>query len=289
MRSQPFIINKFGLFIGVVVAMAVIASATAAQKIAILTPERNPQALIYSSKLADVLATKFRILDSEMSEAAFRSVLVDDPYNLSTETSKNIGSVIGCDYFVLLRAGTLRRASFERPSYFEAFAVVFVVSSRTGRLVFWKLQNAEADTPEKAESQLLSSTENLGQTIIVELPKISKNEAGEPPAQSFEEVPASDTPAAKNFRAPIPYLRIPPEYTRLAYLYGIKATVDIQVDLDADGKILRTEIVRWAGYRLDESVETAVRKMNWRPAERNGKALPIRFLLRYNFKKIEKE
>jgi TonB family protein len=289
MRSQPFIINKFGLLIGVVVAMAVIASAAAAQKIAILTPEQNPQALTYSSKLADVLATKFRILDSEMSEAAFRSVLVDDPYNLSTETSKNIGSVIGCDYFVLLRAGTLRRTSFDRSEYFEAFAAVFVVSSRTGWLVFWKLQNAEANTPEKAESQLLSSTENLGQAIIAELPKISKSEANEPPAQSFEEVPASDTPAAKNFRAPIPYLRIPPEYTRLAYLYGIKATVDIQVDLDADGKILRTEIVRWAGYRLDESVETAVRKMNWRPAERNGKALPIRFLLRYNFKKIEKE
>jgi hypothetical protein len=29
--------------------------------------------------------------------------------------------------------------------------------------------------------------------------------------------------------------------------------------------------------------------MNWRPAERNGKTLPMRFLLRYNFKKAEQD
>jgi hypothetical protein len=48
-------------------------------------------------------------------------------------------------------------------------------------------------------------------------------------------------------------------------------------------------ITRWAGFELDESVAKAVRSMNWRPAERNGKPLPVRFLLRYNFKKIEKD
>jgi hypothetical protein len=52
---------------------------------------------------------------------------------------------------------------------------------------------------------------------------------------------------------------------------------------------MRTQIVRWAGYGLDEAVTETVRRMNWRPATRGGKALPIRVLLRYNFKKIEKE
>ena len=61
------------------------------------------------------------------------------------------------------------------------------------------------------------------------------------------------------------------------------------VDLDANGNILRTDVVRWAGFGLDESVEKTVRSMNWRPAERNGKTLPMRFLVRYNFKKIEKD
>ena len=105
----------------------------------------------------------------------------------------------------------------------------------------------------------------------------------------MEELPDDNSPAAKNFRAPIPYRRIKPEYTTDAYLYDIKATVDIMVDLGHNGSILRTEIVRWAGYGLDESVEKAVRSMKWRPAERNGKPLPMRFLLRYNFKKFGKE
>ena len=83
--------------------------------------------------------------------------------------------------------------------------------------------------------------------------------------------------------------RISPEYTAIADFYNVEATVDISVDIDSDGKILHTEIVRWAGYALDESVTEAVRKMNWRPAERKGKFLPMRILLRYNFKDIEDE
>ena len=73
----------------------------------------------------------------------------------------------------------------------------------------------------------------------------------------------------------------------MAYLYSIAATVEILVDLDAAGKITITAIVRWAGYGLDESVETAVRAMNSRPADRNKNTLPRRVLLRYNFKKTE--
>jgi hypothetical protein len=65
--------------------------------------------------------------------------------------------------------------------------------------------------------------------------------------------------------------------------------VEIVIDADASGRIMRTEITRWAGYGLDESVDKTVRAMNWRPAERNGKSLPMRFLVRYNFKKIDKE
>jgi hypothetical protein len=36
-------------------------------------------------------------------------------------------------------------------------------------------------------------------------------------------------------------------------------------------------------------VTDAVRAMNWRPAMRGGKPLPMRVLLRYNFTKVEKE
>jgi hypothetical protein len=51
----------------------------------------------------------------------------------------------------------------------------------------------------------------------------------------------------------------------------VTATIDVLVDVEADGGITKIEIVRWAGFGLDESVAETVRKMNWRPAERNGK------------------
>ncbi len=102
-----------------------------------------------------------------------------------------------------------------------------------------------------------------------------------------EELPDENSPEAKNFRTPLPYRRLSPEYTAMANLYDITATVDSLVDLDENGKITRIEITRWAGYGLDESVAATIRKMQWRAAERNGKQLPIRVLLRYNFKKID--
>ena len=104
---------------------------------------------------------------------------------------------------------------------------------------------------------------------------------------NIAEPPLPGTPDAKGFIAPIPYRRIKPEYSETAYLNNVTATVEILVDLDAAGSVTRTEIVRWAGFGLDESVQKAVRTMNWRPAERDKRTLPMRVLLRYNFKKAE--
>jgi TonB family protein len=114
-------------------------------------------------------------------------------------------------------------------------------------------------------------------------------ELNEPVRPLLMEVPEPGSPASKGFRPPVPYRRIKPEYTRLAYLYDVTATVDVEVDLDDSGRITRTEIKRWAGFGLDESVINAVKAMNWMPATRGGKPLPMRILLRYNFKKIDSE
>ena len=118
--------------------------------------------------------------------------------------------------------------------------------------------------------------------------KAYKAEIDEPPLPPMEEPPDAASPLAKGFRAPIPFRRIKPDYTEIAALFDVAATVEITVDLDAAGTILRTEITRSAGYGLDEAVEKAVRTMNWLAASRDGKPLAMRFLLRYNFKKVDK-
>ncbi|MFN0280127.1 MAG: TonB family protein [Pyrinomonadaceae bacterium] len=222
-----------------------------------------------------------------MSKAAFSSAKPENPFNLTATASKAIGSAIGCDYFILVNSATLRRSSSQRPEYYEAHAAIYGASARSGRLVFWRLVRFEAAKPQAAQNLLAETSGDLALQIAEKLKAVMKAEFSEPPLSEMEELPDDGLPSAKNFKAPIPYRRIKPEYTSEAFLYDIRATVDIVVDLDKTGVILNARIVRWAGYGLDESVEKAVRSMNWRPAERNGKPLPMRFLLRYNFKKIE--
>ncbi len=261
----------------------------AAQKVAILSPDGTETSRSFAERLESKLSEKLLVVDQAMSEAAFSSVKTDDPFNLTLEKSKTIGSAIGCDLFVLIRSEIIRRSASKRPLYYESHAAVYAVSSRTGRLVFWGLPRFEADKMKDSQNLLYDAVGPLALELANKIRSTAKAELVEPSISAMEKPPDDGSPSAKNFRPPIPYRRIKPEYTTDAFLYDIKATVDIIVDLNEQGSILRTEIVRWAGYGLDESVEKAVRSMNWRPAERNGKPLPMRFLLRYNFKKIEKE
>ena len=260
-----------------------------AQRIAILAPDGDDTSRNFATRLEAQLAEKVRVLDDAMSEAAFLSAKAENPFNLTVSASKAAGAAIGCDHFILVRSAAIRRSSSQRPEYYESYAAVFAVSSRTGRLIFWRLLRFEELKAQAAQNLLNAAAGQLAMEIENKLRLAAKSELTEPPLSEMEEPPDESSPAAKNLRAPIPYRRIKPEYTSDAFLYDIRATVDIVVDLDKNGTILRTEIVRWAGYGLDESVEKAVRTMNWRPAERNGKSLSMRFLLRYNFKKIEKE
>ncbi len=259
-----------------------------AQRVAFLTPERSQASISFTEKLEIQIAYELTTLDDSLSEAAYLSVLPKSAFNMTADEAKRIGSAIGCDAFILLRSATQRRSAFRRAEYYESYAAVFVVSTRTGRLIFWKLQQFEATKPTLSAALLDDSIAALSREIASNIRSAIRNEINEPARPAFEEVPDTASPAAIGFRPPIPYRRIKPEYTTQAALYDIAATVEVLVDLDNEGKVLRTEIVRWAGFGLDHSAEAAIRSMNWRPAERNGKTLPMRFLVRYNFKKIDK-
>jgi len=260
-----------------------------AQKIAILTPEKNAEGENFAEKLETWLFREFKILDKSLSEAAFNSSIYEKPFNLSLEESKNIGAAIGCDFFLLIQSKNLRRFSLEKKEYYESFAAVYVVSSRSGRLVFWKLVKGEAKITDEAEKLLFNEAEKLGSEIAEKIKKAEKTEISEKNAAKLEELPEDDSPAAKNFRPPLPFKRIRPQYTEIANLYVVEATVDILLDVDETGKILSTEISRWAGFGLDESVIKTVMEMNWRPASRAEKTLPMSILLRYNFKKLDRD
>lgn len=255
------------------------------QKIAVINPQKNPN----SEKVAAQLIEKFKALDADLVEMAVKSQPIENIFNLSTEEAKTLANAIGCDYIILLKAENLRRTSFSKPVYFESYTAIYLVSARTGRLVFWTLKSFEAETPNIADTQLFASINYLESEISQNIKKVQEAEINEPTPPILEELPDENSPEAKNFKSPLPFRRIVPPYRRLANLFSIAATVDATVDVDESGKITRIEITRWAGYDLDESVKETIRQMQWRPASRNGKTLPIRVLLRYNFKKIEKD
>jgi TonB family protein len=99
------------------------------------------------------------------------------------------------------------------------------------------------------------------------------------------EVMSDDVTEDREVRAPRPYRRLKPPYPETAARAEVEATVDVLVDIDVRGEVGRVEIARWAGYGLDQSVIDTVRQMHFFPAMRNGVAMPMRVMLRYNFRK----
>jgi TonB family protein len=264
--------------------MAVILPAAAfcqRHSLAVITPEKNASSEELAAAVSVKMDKKFRLVDLSMADAAFRSAEISEPFNQTIETAQTLAETIGCEYFVLIRTGDHRRAGVDRPDYFESNAAVFIVSGRTGELRQFRLYVSEGKTEDAARSALKNSAAEIAD-------EISRAVAGDKPDDTAKtSLPLPPDPASQTFRAPVPYKRMKPGYTEQAMIYGIEATVDVSVDIDAKGTVLRTDIRRWAGYGLDESVEENIRRMNWRPAELAGKYLPMRILLRYNFKDIQ--
>ena len=267
----------------VALVIVFLALAVHAQRLALLHPSTEGAVPGFADALKTELSKRHRLVDEDLAAAAFRSVTIPYPFNMSADEGRRIGAVIGSERFVVVRSALQRRAGSGGRSYFEAYAAIYLVDARSGLRIRFELASAESDTESEAVSRLLTKASELAAAIVNSKIGPQSTFAG------FPEPPPENSPEFVGLKLPAPYKRIRPEYTATAALYGIKATVDIEVDIDAEGRVAATRIVRWAGFGLDEAVERAVRSMNWRPAMRNGRSLPMRVLLRYNFRKVEKD
>ncbi|MFY9622011.1 MAG: TonB family protein [Pyrinomonadaceae bacterium] len=233
----------------------------------------------------------FAIIDSDQTQAAANGVGYDGSLNMTLEEARNLASAIGCDFFITGNAETLRRSPSASPVYFESFASLFLVSARTGKLVFWERQEVRRPTAIEAERTLLNALsavttrERYESTIrrIAEEERTLRATAIDRSAPVIELMP--DAEATSGVRAPRPFRRPKPAYPDAAAHDQVEATVDVLVDIDAKGKVGQIEIARWAGYGLDESVINTVKQLDFFPAMRDGVAIPMRVLLRYNFRK----
>ncbi|HYG09808.1 MAG TPA: energy transducer TonB [Pyrinomonadaceae bacterium] len=248
-----------------------------------------------ADELAAALAERshFDLVNRAQGRAAARGVGYAGSLNLTLTEARDLGAAIGCDFYVTGEAQTLRRTSTVRPDYFESYVSLFLVSTQTGRLILWEHFNSESAAPGEAEKALLAELRARAARYGEMIAKAQTAERSErllaarerEAAGAFEDVPEEGSPAAANFRAPQPYRSLRPSYPATAASAAVEATVDALVEVDADGEVKDIEIVRWAGYGLNEAVTATVRQLHFRPATREGRAVPVRVLLRYNFRR----
>jgi TonB family protein len=239
---------------------------------------------------------RFAFIDRDLAAAAARGSGFQGSLNLTTQEARDIGAAIGCEFYFLGDAQTLRRLPSSGPAYFESYASVFIVSARTGRLILWEQPQTRSDNAAESEQALLqiltsAETGQHYQTAMLRAlaeERTQREAAIENPAPIIELMSEDEGVQNKDTRPPRPLRRLKPPYPEAAAHAEVEAIVDVLVDVDVSGEISGTQIVRWAGYGLDQSVVDTVKQIHFLPALRSGAAIPMRVLLRYNFRKPPK-
>jgi TonB family protein len=253
-----------------------------------------------AKQATDTLRSRLRatgdvvVADPDLSRAAAKGIGYTGSLNLTVTDARDLGAALASEFYILGDAQTLRRSSFESPVYYESYCSIFLVSARTGRLLLWERPSFERPGATYAEAKL--SEYLLDDELVRRLLGVIKKSHDADrmqrtvltaSAEAVIEGAPEDEKAAEvqGIRTPRPYRRLRPEYPHSAARAEAEATVDVVVDVGADGEVGEVQIVRWAGFGLDESTIATVRQLHFFPAMKNGTPIPMRVMLRYNFRK----
>jgi TonB family protein len=253
-----------------------------------------------AQQAAEIVRTRLRasgamqVADADLSRSAAKGIGYSGSLNLTVSEARDLGAALATEFYIIGDAQTLRRSSFEKPVYFESYCSIFLVSTRTGNLLFWdrpNFENNEATRAEAALSQHLKGDAFTNRLLAVirkaqEEERIQRTVLSTPVDAVIEEAPEDEKAAAtQGIRLPRPFRRLRPGYPDTAARAEAEATVDVAVDIGADGEVGDVQIIRWAGFGLDESTVATVRQLHFFPAMKNSAPIPMRVLLRYNFRK----
>ena len=253
-----------------------------------------------AQRAAEILRDRLRaggavqVADADLSRAAAKGIGYAGSLNLTVTEARDLGAALASEFYIIGDAQTLRRSSFEKPVYFESYCSIFLVSTRTGKLLLWDRPSFESDEATRAEAQLSQylADESFINRLIAIISKTRQEERLQSTVLNtavdavIEEAPEDEKVAAtQGIRLPRPYRRLRPGYPDTAARAEAEAVVDVAVDVGADGEVGEIQIVRWAGFGLDESTVATVRQLHFFPAMKNSAPIPMRVLLRYNFRK----
>ncbi|HWQ32454.1 MAG TPA: energy transducer TonB [Blastocatellia bacterium] len=234
-------------------------------------------------------AQDFTLVDEELVRAAMRGAGYTGSLNLSRDEARALGMSIGCDYYLLGVARMVRRIVSAEEFYYEGLAGLFTVETRTGRLLLFDFLRTRGGNEQTAraqlDEQLRQSWKKSAAAIVA---AVRQNRTA---SETITQAPAAvievfgDEPQAQGLAQPIFYQHLKPGYTEAAESLSIIATVELEVVFGADGRVGEVEVRRWAGFGLDESAVATVRRLRFKPAERDGRPVALRALVRYNFRR----
>lgn len=239
--------------------------------------------------LVRTLAQSFNLIDDEQTRAAVRGAGYDGNLNFSREEARALGMSIGCDFYILGTTHIVRRIVAAEKFSHDGLAGLFIVETRSGRLVKFSFEQVQAATETEARAKLAALLKKDWASCaaaITDARSKSLAEAETMPRASDEVIEIFDAEkATPGLTPPVFSERLKPDYTAEAELMGVTATVEVVAVFGADGRVGEVEVVRWAGFGLDEVAVATVKQLRFKPAERAGKAVTIRALVRYNFRR----
>ncbi len=290
--------NQMNRLLCAICVLFVLAShsfASAKPSVAVLDFGQTEFAKTVAEKIRSRLraTSEFLVADGDLSRSAAMGVGYTGSLNLTVNEARDLGAALATEFYLLGDAQILRRSSSTRSVYYESYCSVFLVNSRTGSLLAWERPVFDgAEATEVLQKLYYHVEHELTPRLVVALRRAAEDEQQQRTAiVSFagpviEEAPEDEkTAEAQGLRLPRPFKRLRPEYPANAARAEAEATVDVLVDVGADGQVGGVHVVRWAGFGLDEAAVTTVKQMHFFPAMRNGTAIPMRVMLRYNFRK----
>ncbi len=240
--------------------------------------------------LAESLASDERVV--LVNEAQIKPALsafgYDGSINLHIDDAKHLGAAIGCDFFIIGKTDSATRSERAGEAHEETFIAVMMVEARSGALAVFdfilKKAAARKDAEHHAAQALSQQTKNyIGKLIDFRTASGSSTTAS---SKTVEDLPDTELAAGAGFKPPEFLNRVKPEFTEIADRADINATVEARVVFGANAEVGDIEIIRWAGFGLDESAIGAIRQLKFKPAMRNHQPISTRAMIRYNFRRV---
>lgn len=230
------------------------------------------------------------MVDRSLTDYAATGVGYNGSINMNKNEARALGAAIGCEFFIIGKVQVLARNTTLDQTHWEALIAVMLVDARSGSLSHFDIVVKTGATEKLALGAATVVLEERAREYVERAAAIAGSRLTTrhpgPAEAAIEDMPEEGSRQAQGFTPPQFLNRVKPQYTDEADLAGITATVEAMAVFQSDGKIGDVEIVRWAGFGLDESAIAAIRHLKFTPALRDGRAISVRALIQYNFKTV---